>query len=397
MNVKIKLSASDTPSSNVLLRAVWAELRRGFGTLAWQYMPRRDGSTKTIHFGTADLGLTEPVMVAVEYKKKGIVAAIVFETAASIAGRLQACIDRAHASVEKLELRCYKTALATIGEFADVTTENVSLKSKSPTAAELIVRIPAFDDEDGRVEFTKRLYPIIDIVSVFTNLPLRAAKQSRHEAADGKVRTALQPISPDWLDGHPIVADLLVIPEPAYELLEAIALNSLSYEQQLLVSAAHHFHAALVLERESYSAWGGGVSSELATVLYVSALEVTSMVGAASPEACGGCGQPKHRIAERVRGLVAKCLGEPPARLVSGLYTVRSKYLHAGQLLSTRSYLGTSLPQLDPSGPEHVEMQSPLIGLLNLREYTSFCLRHVARNLSAATGAGKRDGAGKVI
>lgn len=250
MTVKITISASDGADSNILLRAIWAALRREFGKLAWQFMPRRDGERKVIHFGMADVGLTEPLAVAIEYKQKGVVAAITFENADAFADRLRACVRRAHETAGKPEVVALKTTLTTTlqATFADKATENVVLASSEPTTANLVVRLPAFDKEDGRVEFAKRVRPITDALAAFTNLPVSPADPSEHEPGIGKVRTPSQEVAPDWIDDHPVVDGLLVLPDAALKLLQAIALGKLNNGQQLLLDASHHFHAGLVVE-----------------------------------------------------------------------------------------------------------------------------------------------------
>jgi hypothetical protein len=72
------------------------------------------------------------------------------------------------------------------------------------------------------------------------------------------------------------------------------------------------------------------------------------------------------------------------AQVIKELYNARSKYLHAGRLLSSRSYTGDTIWQLDSSSKNGVRSPVPLAPLLNLREYTSFCIRAVTHELASA-------------
>src|SRR5262249_28590561 len=111
----------------------------------------------------------------------------------------------------------------------------------------------------------------------------------------------------------------------------------------------------------------GAAHAEITGVLYMSALEVAAKIGAPPPERCAGCGELQYKISRRVTDLLASCGGENLARVAREYYGQRSRYLHEGMLLAAGNYMGTSVPQLDPSSPSGCRMQvaSPS---LNLRE-----------------------------
>jgi hypothetical protein len=86
-----------------------------------------------------------------------------------------------------------------------------------------------------------------------------------------------------------------------------------------------------------------------------------------------------YKIAARVTDLVKRFCGEPAARIIKDIYSKRSKYLHAGVLISNL-YAGTSIPQIDPGSDRGITMPID-VPILNLREFSSFCLRGVLRSM----------------
>src|SRR5262249_45843370 len=68
----IAISPKSVDQTNLLLRAIWAELRAEFGECLWQFMPRRDGESKAIWFGWAQLHIGDTVGFGVAYERKGI-------------------------------------------------------------------------------------------------------------------------------------------------------------------------------------------------------------------------------------------------------------------------------------------------------------------------------------
>ncbi len=75
----IPVSPQTTVETNMLLRALWAELRKEFGKLAWQFSPSRHGEKCIIYFGWADINLGKAARFGITYKKKGIATNILVE------------------------------------------------------------------------------------------------------------------------------------------------------------------------------------------------------------------------------------------------------------------------------------------------------------------------------
>ncbi|PFS02745.1 hypothetical protein [Bacillus thuringiensis] len=117
----------------------------------------------------------------------------------------------------------------------------------------------------------------------------------------------------------------------------------------------------------------GSLQTEIATILYMSALEVVTMIGFHS-EKCGVCNQEKYGIASRVRKLVKEKLNSNIASQLNNYYDKRLKYLHRGYMLTDDAPTNSLIPLLDIDGENGCDFPVQ-VSLINLREYTSYILR----------------------
>lgn len=76
----INVNLTSLEESNFYLRALWSELRKDFGHLAWLYCPHKVGTKKKIIFGIIDLGNSSNYEVSLTYRVKGIIEKIVFSS-----------------------------------------------------------------------------------------------------------------------------------------------------------------------------------------------------------------------------------------------------------------------------------------------------------------------------
>jgi hypothetical protein len=216
---------------------------------------------------------------------------------------------------------------------------------------------------------------------------------------------------PDLMDDYPIHDGLFLISAQGKRLLQAVAKEETLVEPiATFTRACNHFHTARkyhaqiwdVLElgaperteqaeehvvsvnvrnsRLEAAGQVGAAHAEITGTLYMSALEVASKIGAAEPEPCPQCGQPRYRISQRVTDLMTKHGGPKLGQLAKAYYSDRSKYLHEGIMLSDSSYAGVSIPLLDPSGPTGCRTQTASPSP-NLQEYTGFCMRRVLKEI----------------
>ncbi|GBC60181.1 hypothetical protein DENIS_1132 [Desulfonema ishimotonii] len=387
-SIHLKTSFIDEAASNRFLCAFWAKLRDEFGKLAWQYNPSRNGSRQTIYFGYADLALPATIRIGVTYKRRGIIDCMVFEDVFGKADlpitRFESCVRLAESAIET-ETTFYAKMVIPYNLNFQSTYEHgaFSILNKKDENTYLGFRVCAFDETDAINKVSLYSKPILDVLSSFTNLFLSLSEFTDLKPFHPVSQQIMTPDDLNWIDGYPVTNGLVVIPENCLALIDGIIHGNLDSQMQLLIDACHHFHAARALEEKAYNFISKQTNNEaeLAMVLYVSCIEVLSLINAPSPIKCPTCSQPQHRISARVIKFMEKHNGLVAAGIVKELYNARSKYLHSGQLLSSRSYTGAMIPQLGSSLKNGVRSSRPLAPLLNLREYTSFCIRSIAYEL----------------
>jgi len=378
--MKIPIQPCSVDETNALLRALWASMRAEFGYFPWQFSPMRRGERNTIYFGWANLGFNQPVRIGVTYKRKGIATGLLFENADEAATRIKQCVETALVS-EPAET----TFFVTVGmspkiHMASATGKLIQIQPLDKGIFRLGLRVKGFDTIDATTELERRTRLIADALSFITNVRFRLLRKQEDDARMDETFIEFNSIpSDDWLDGHPISNDQLVIDEQSLTFLDALLADELGEQVAILADAAHHFHSGLNAELQESELETVGANIEQAMVFYLSALEVASVISAPDPTTCESCGQAQYKITSRVANFVRVILGDPASDLVKSLYGLRSNYLHRGLLLSSRAYVGVTIPQLDPLSSNGVQAQLPLEPALNLREFTSFCLRRVAK------------------
>jgi hypothetical protein len=136
-------------------------------------------------------------------------------------------------------------------------------------------------------------------------------------------------------------------------------------------------------DRTSLAAEFSRRAEEVATVLYISAIEVASAIGVPRAGTCKTCGQEIYKISTRVVDYVASRMkgSSPVSDIFKSYYRKRSKYLHAGFVLADHSYAGVTMPLLDPSSDSGVT-QLTSVSLVNMREWTGYLLRSQLRQIA---------------
>src|SRR5271157_2069688 len=386
MMLKIPIKTTNRRESNSLLRAVWAQTRSEFGKCAWQYMPRKEGASHFIHFGYADVG-EATVEVGVTYARRE-------------------CSAKRHFRGPKPKtswLAVERVLCPTMLPFAPRVRSTYALEAGKDRRSRVLIRVESYDSMDERSQAAQRFSKLFDLLSVASNCALVTPGDSvvnfptqvdidvydsestapTSTIAQVPEHPSGQSVDPDWYDGYPTVDGYVA---PCNEDLDAIE-KLLPDNEELeggLFSAAAHFRMALEMEYKSKSVmqvFGG--SHELSMTLYLAALEVISANDAEPTPACKSCGQPVYAISRRVSDYALKHEGDHVAKTIKRMYARRSKYLHGGVLFSTRSYGGTTLPQLDSSDETGCLHSTPLVPLLNVREWTSHMLRCELRARSA--------------
>ena len=391
--IPLKNKPIDESYSNRFLRALWATLRLEFGKLAWQYSPRKDGYRRVIYFGYADIALSFTIHIGIMYKKKGIIESVVFEDVFDKTefpvDKFQHCVSVAENASEYefyvsseiivpygLQFHNYQRSEAFSLLTHNSQKTNIFLfLSRDLHKTDLQIKIQAFDDADANHQFMLYAHPILDVLSAFTNLFFDIGKPRKCVTFLNHPQQIKSMLNHDWLDGYPIVENKLMLSDECLKLIEDIVQSNINKNKQLILDACHHFHSARSLQ-ERYCFYSQTESiSEIAMVLYISSVEVLSLINAPILSSCPTCSQPQHRISSRVVEFMERHNGINIASMIKGLYNDRSKYLHAGRLLSSRSYNGKIIPQLKSSSDNGVLSPMSLAPIHNLREFTSFCIR----------------------
>ena len=278
----------------------------------------------------------------------------------------------------------------------------------------MTLSVNAYDATDAETEGVPKVGRVLDVLSAETNSAFWPAS-GRRDAPDEPLAKPVERVEafaddPAWMDDYPIRDGLFLLSPEGVGLLNLVAADAASSDVVTLLRACNHFHTARkyaaqvtdVLEGDDPVPTPGGAGysislrvrdrrleaagrmgaahAEITGTLYMSALEVASKIGGPPTGNCASCGQPQYKISQRVADLLTRHGGEQLGKLSEEYYAQRSQYLHEGSMLGTSNYVGTSIPQLDPSSPTGCAVQS-VSPSLNLKEYAGFCLRKVSKQL----------------
>tara|TARA_R110000796_G_C14425960_1_gene420517 strand:- start:29 stop:538 length:510 start_codon:yes stop_codon:yes gene_type:complete len=134
----------------------------------------------------------------------------------------------------------------------------------------------------------------------------------------------------EWIDDFPISDGLLELSAEQLRFCEDLIDGRIKNDR--LVRAANIFHKALTIYRKLPE------SHDVALALFISALEAVGLPENESVS-CRECGQPQHKISQRVTALGVKHLGSGVERTFKQAYNRRSKYLHAGRAVASEPML----------------------------------------------------------
>jgi len=418
----------ESNKANKFLRKLWAEFRKEFGKCSWQYAPYKIGKDNIIVFGMMDIGIQgETLEVKIGYIQKGTIKTISFnlinqkiskETYEELRHKFSIIIETAKINFVQPSKFIFQTEVSNLLQALGYYRGEAFCTSRSQkNKFNFTMATVGYDDVDANTEYKKKILHCLNLLSVETNSSFwtdNLVKKINQEVdVNQEVDEEIFVQDLEWIDKYPVIAEKLRLSKAGKIFLDLIAKDQLNESQELFLKACNHFQTARkydaqVLdlskhssmeevesgvyqitfeerdERLSMASKMGASHIEIATVFYISALEIASSISISieEPKNCSECGQKVYSISRRVTDMVKKYLNDDLAKEFKSYYGKRSKYLHTGELLYNYSYIGTSIPQLDPSDPTgcHVNFGIPL---LNLREYTSFCLRKVLQSLVA--------------
>lgn len=411
MIVDIKLE--ENKESNMFLRALWANLDRKYGKCAWHFQPNRDGKKKIIDLGYMDIGSGGLYNVCIHYKKRGVIEKLELRSGHNKAEALNNTKSELFEIIKETKKNLKKTSdkylNITISSFNSISSyysdSFVIRPCHEDGLSSITLKIKSYGDKDAKFVFDSQIRRVINLLSVLTNQPFFFEKNS--DNIDQYNYDEIFYEDDDFIDDCGIEDEKLIIPKYGKNIIEKV-LSDYNIEDvniEILLNAAMHFHAGRKFDAQINNTHipqeierdedyvdielvpieklinERGVNAnieEMATVSYISALEVLStIVYGSTVERCSNCNQNVYSISSRVKDLLYKYLPEYTAKQVHKYYSSRSKFLHEGKLL-THTYIGTTIPQLDCNSESGCV--SPFeIPLINLREYVSFCIRGVIK------------------
>ncbi|MDB9455476.1 hypothetical protein PN478_04275 [Dolichospermum circinale CS-534/05] len=405
--------------ANKFLRKLWAEFRREFGKCAWNYTPTRIGIANTIIFGMMDIEIPEgSLIVSICYLRKGTIKTISFgfmdqkpseHRLHELNQNIQKIINISKKNLDQRSEFFFKTGINIIVKpLGYYKGEAFVIHCSQGSTFNLAISTTGYDKIDAQTECQSKILKCLDLLSVETNSPFwKYGVVSKAQQEQENEEIFVEDL--EWIDDYPIINEKLRLSKSGKLLLDLIVKDQLNESQKVLLRGCQHFHTARKYDAQIYdrlkyhsteeiesdlyqinfeerdeklsiAAKMGSTHMEIATVLYLSALEVASSINITNPKNCSECGQPIYNIGRRVVDIVEKYLNVALGKEFKEYYKKRSKYLHSGQILYNYSYIGTTIPQLDTSDPTGCKVHSS-IPLLNLREYTSFCLRKILQLL----------------
>ncbi|OQA87730.1 MAG: hypothetical protein BWY28_01890 [bacterium ADurb.Bin236] len=409
----VKVGTKDLDTSNKFLRSLWADLRKSFGKCAWQYTPYKVGKENKVVFGFMDINVPPfSIEVSINYEMKGQIKTISFnidkKTTANydkIKKKIEDSVNRAKVSMLKPRIYHFKTNVKSfylLSRYEGASFSIVPCKPFKNGVSEIVLSVYGYDDPDAQSQFLRRLDNFIDIISIETNCPFWSVKSQ--ESKYDKKDTEIQYMENEtWIDGYPVQAGFLLIRQKTIETLDKVSFIDKDKQLGCFIRAGYLFHTARKIEAQvndlliiddpkrlsedtweypvrerddllSIAATMGKSQNELATVLYISALEVASLVIATEQKNCTKCGQPIYAISKRVRDFVGIYGSEYLPRIINDYYQKRSKIVHIGNIVSDVGYMGISMPQLDPNDDSGCKRVNS-VSVSNLREYTGYCIR----------------------
>lgn len=413
MIVDIKLKENN--ESNMFLRALWANLDKKYGKCAWHFKPYKDGKSNIIYLGEMDIDSGGFYDVYIHYKTRGVVDKIEFnshhkkeEFLKNVDQELNEIIKETIENFKNTSNTYLKTIISSFNSISRYYSDFFAIKPCCEYGlSSITLKIESYGREDAKFVFDSQIKKILDLLSVLTNQPFFFSFSEKHSNIDKYNNGEIFNNDDEFIDGYPIEDEKLIIPKYGKNIINQVLsnYNVENVKMKKLLNAAMHFHAGRkfdaqindvytlheiersedhvqfkAIPRENFINTNMLIPNiqEMATVSYISALEVLStIVYDSTAERCSKCGQYIYSISSKVKGLLDKYLPEHIAKQIHKYYNSRSKFLHEGKLL-THTYTGTTIPQLDCNHESDCVVPHEIL-LINLREYVSFCIRGVIK------------------
>jgi hypothetical protein len=364
-------------------------MAKEFGKCGWQYSPYKEGAKNKITFGFMDINEETALEVGITYREKGSINNIYFllnygksevEKRTELYKRLNQVVKATKESIGKHQAFYMTTTIQGYHPIMYYRGKNFAIEPMIDKKNKFSCIIKAYDVNQGSGFLAQKVTQLLDFLSVETNAIYRRPNKIHIEETIPFENEIYQE-DDEFIDDLSLQDGFIVISREGKEMIEKITdIDQLSPELELFLKACSHFHNGRAMEEQLYHRADGqlvsmhvGNKTELATTLYLSALEVVTLIGF-KEDKCNECGQPKFQIGRRVRQLTSRYLPKHLVKDFVDYYDKRSKYLHAGQKLVTETPTRSHIPLLDPDDNSGCDYPYK-IPLKNVGEYVSYCLR----------------------
>jgi hypothetical protein len=328
--MKIRIdNISGLIDSNNFLRAFWSELRNQFGKCAWNYQPFKDGDSQTIFIGWADINQAQVIPISLSYRQRSVVNGIHFgeqfcepiDESSELGQQLKDAVNRAFQRRNSPSIRILQVPISSLySSLAPYSGQWFEILPDQHPISLLSIKIRAFDDIDAKAEFLRISSYVLDVISVETNSPFwlseRENKQDNRSELESKKTTCPEVntfvADEESMDDIPHHNGYLLISSQVIQFLDRIlSKDELSADEDTFIRSCHHYHVAreqdaliydqLVSSGEQNNDDGSVEfilqvdprfkaasifskrAEEIATVLYMSAIEVASTINSNPP------------------------------------------------------------------------------------------------------------------
>lgn len=355
--MKYKIATQDNTESDMFLRCLWSQLRAAFDNFAWNYWGIRKNNT--IDLGMLCLGLSKPVHILYDYKRKGTIDNLYIhldgdEQSSDIEDKIGQCVLQSKGSGELITEGRFNASIHSYFDIDDYSGKYIELV-KSEYCSKLAFSVSYFDKVDLEQEFSIRASEIIKFLSLAFKTPVIFGK-SNHDFIQGFTLFSKNEL--DTIDGF---LNQSKFTSTTYnKILEAISLYN-NAQKILYVNKSTRAARPLDCESDRLQFYipechkeilnlhqKVAIDIEIALVSLISSIEVISTLEDKGSKTCNSCGQQVYKISSRVTEFSKKFGGEYVEKNIKRAYNIRSQIVHAGVLLERQEvYQGVTNPRFD--------------------------------------------------
>jgi hypothetical protein len=408
--MELSIGIIDINEANEFLKSLWTEIAKEFGSCAWSYMPHKDTHNKRIYFGIMAAG-QNALAVSISYRERGSIINLYFdypdtkkslELDSPLGQQLKRVVRKARRNIGNYQRFLCTEQIRSYYPLSYYKTENFRTGLLTNEVTQISFPILAYDKNQCNGLAIQKLNQIMDFLAVETNVPFW---RNPEQISDKSIAVLLteQYQEDDFMSDYSVQNDCLIISKEGKKFLDFIISNNGENDDlNKFLNACYHFHTARKYDAQIFDYKGykeklsedgsrleveiytkrkdletafklGNSHTEIASTLYMSALEVVTLIGF-KEDKCDSCGQPIFSIMSRVRDLASNYLNPVAANSFSDYYNKRSEYLHTGSILTNPTPSFSSVPLLDKEDNTGTNFPVKII-VDYLREDTSYILR----------------------